>query len=112
VLRLIDRELQGIDTHGRPLSVILVAVGQDGTDRCAAAIRSRLRHADALCDLGPAGLLVVAPDTGSQAAAGLVQDLARTLADDRPAPRVTSATATCATTAQQLVDETHRPTVA
>jgi hypothetical protein len=90
-MELLRRELERTAESGQPVSVALVApVPALASDRAVGAhrMRSRLRSSDRLADLGEAGLLVIAPETGARGAAGLAEDLERLL---REAPGFGSA---------------------
>jgi Bacterial protein of unknown function (DUF916) len=91
----------------RPVSIALVACDARVSPRVAAAIRSRLRKADRICDLGAHGLMVICPATTRRTATALEHDFYEHLARD---PRladepieITRATAVKPTTAEKLL---------
>jgi hypothetical protein len=114
-LTLVSRALEAASRTGEPVSV--TAIGADGLDQrarkaLAAAVRPRLRRADTLAELEKEGLVVVSPDTGPDAAAGLAAELRRSLAFVEGV-RVGSATAQHPVEAAQLLgrarDAAHGP---
>jgi hypothetical protein len=110
-LRVLTRELAAA-SEARPVSVILVAAGEGAAidaDAVAGRIRARVRRSDALCDLSPEALLVIAADTSARAAEGLADDIARQLAAMDEAAHVGVATATVSTGAEHLLAEARRP---
>ncbi len=104
-LRLLDRWLAANDK--RPLSIALVTTQQGPTEGIVAAIRPRLRRTDRICLLEHGELLVIWPATSERAAAALREDLLEHVARDAKLTAIPIqadvATATEATTAQQLL---------
>jgi GGDEF domain-containing protein len=78
-VRTLEAALEVARESGEPLSLITVVflAGGAAARELAPVLRSRLRHADRLCQLNPGRFLVVAPDTDPDAAEVLVADVLR-----------------------------------
>jgi hypothetical protein len=82
-LRTLRGALEAARSSGQPLSLIRVSLPDGASSRgVASALRPRLRGADRLCRLDGQGFLVVALDTGIEAAAALASELKRQLDND------------------------------
>ena len=78
-VRMLAGALAASRRNGEPLSLITVAVLDDGGAvlALAPAVRARLRRSDRICRLDARRLLVVAPDTAADIAQALAADLRR-----------------------------------
>ncbi len=111
-LALLKHELDNIGESGQPVSITVllrVPTEKDIRQKLLDTLTTRLHSSNTLCELDDRKLLVISPDTGGEAAAGLAAEIGRTLARveglGEEAPKVGSATAEQKTDAEKLIEE-------